>query len=285
MKKEIRELNAPAIDLIADILDKHVDAILGEVRIRFKQIKTDQSSEPAEPCASLMSDKTVCGSENEDCDSQSAEPVKVNAIFETEDGPFIGKTDAKVKRVEVQDDGVLTVVIDHWPQPAEPVTVPEGYVLIAEDYLEEIIGPERMDHLRRSCRFPVPKRTPNTQPAEPVSQHPDDVAVDAFAVTMKAKLKRAREEKGRGGWQDMSAAELSAMLREHVEKGDPVDVANFAMMLHQNGQGITPAEPVKMPSDAEILELSQPFGAFQYGDAQGRKRIEFARALLARYGV
>lgn len=49
MKKEIRELNAPTIELIADILDKHVDAILGEVRIRFKQIKADQSSEPAQP--------------------------------------------------------------------------------------------------------------------------------------------------------------------------------------------------------------------------------------------
>jgi hypothetical protein len=76
-----------------------------------------------------------------------------------------------------------------------------------------------------------------------IERPPDDVAVDAFAAAMKAKLKRAREEKGRGGWQDMSATELSAMLREHVEKGDPVDVANLAMMLHQNGQGITPAEP------------------------------------------
>lgn len=96
------------------------------------------------------------------------------------------------------------------------------------------------------------------QPAEPDKQHPDDVAVDAFAAAMKAKLKRAREEKGRGGWQDMSVTELSVMLREHVEKGDPVDVANLAMMLHQNGQGITPAEPVKVNAifetqDGEVI--------------------------------
>lgn len=52
----------------------------------------------------------------------------------------------------------------------EPVKVPEGYVLIAEDYLEVMIGPERMDHLRRSCRFRVPKHTPDTQPAEPVKR-------------------------------------------------------------------------------------------------------------------
>ena len=30
------------------------------------------------------------------------------------------------------------------------------------------------------------------------------------------------------------------MLREHVEKGDPRDVANFCMFLHQRGEGISP---------------------------------------------
>lgn len=29
------------------------------------------------------------------------------------------------------------------------------------------------------------------------------------------------------------------MLREHVDKGDPVDVANFCMMLHQRGEYIS----------------------------------------------
>ncbi len=36
--------------------------------------------QPAEPCASLMSDKPACGSENGDCDSQPAEPVKVPSM-------------------------------------------------------------------------------------------------------------------------------------------------------------------------------------------------------------
>ncbi|MDY0071847.1 MAG: hypothetical protein RBR77_04275 [Thauera sp.] len=96
------------------------------------------------------------------------------------------------------------------------------------------------------------------QPAESVSKHPDDAAVDAFAAAMKAKLKRVREEKGRGGWQDMSATELSAMLREHVEKGDPVDVANLAMMLHQNGQGITPTEPEHATLNLQPSSSLQP---------------------------
>ncbi|EGQ63114.1 hypothetical protein GGI1_17178 [Acidithiobacillus sp. GGI-221] len=55
---------------------------------------------------------------------------------------------------------------------------------------------------------------------------------------MKAKMRQSREEKGRGGWQTASAARLTYLLLEHLEKGDPVDVANFAMMLHQNGQAI-----------------------------------------------
>lgn len=126
-----------------------------------------------------------------------SEPVKVNAVFETQVGEVIGKTEAEIKRVERQDDGSLTVVIDYWPQSSEPD-----------------------------------------------EQHPDDVAVDAFAAAMKAKLAKKRSE-GRDRWQECSAEYLSDLLRSHVEKGDPVDVANLAMMLHQNGQGITPAEPLK----------------------------------------
>lgn len=68
------------------------------------------------------------------------------------------------------------------------------------------------------------------------NQHPDDIAVDAFA----SKMAYARTL-GRGGWEDKSgcpAELLSSMLRHHVEKGDPVDVANFCMMLSQRGERI-----------------------------------------------
>lgn len=34
-----------------------------------------------------------------------------------------------------------------------------------------------------------------------------------------------------------------------------------------------------MLTDNEIFDLAEPFGAFQYGDAQGDKRIAFARAV------
>lgn len=77
-------------------------------------------------------------------------------------------------------------------------------------------------------------------PCEDVA-HPDDYAVACFAVYMKAKLARKRAE-GRGGWEGptCTAAYLSQLLREHVAKGDPVDVANLAMMLHQRGERIEP---------------------------------------------
>lgn len=67
------------------------------------------------------------------------------------------------------------------------------------------------------------------------SQHADDVAVDAFADAMKAKMARQRA-KGYGGWQECPADDLRRMLAEHVAKGDPVDVGNFAMMLFARGE-------------------------------------------------
>jgi len=74
----------------------------------------------------------------------------------------------------------------------------------------------------------------------PAPGHPDDTAVDRFSDAMKRKLGQKRQE-GRGGWEDKaqcSAEFLSQLLREHIEKGDPVDVANLAMMLHQRGERI-----------------------------------------------
>lgn len=77
--------------------------------------------------------------------------------------------------------------------------------------------------------------------AEPeVTPHPDDLAVDRFAAAMKAKLAKKRDE-GKSGWEDKDECSqlfLSQLLREHVEKGDPVDVGNLAMMLHQREEQI-----------------------------------------------
>lgn len=74
------------------------------------------------------------------------------------------------------------------------------------------------------------------------SAHPDDMAVDHFASEMKVKMANARA-KGRSGWQTCPPAELSRLLHEHVEKGDPRDVANFCMMLWSIGWGIGTLRP------------------------------------------
>jgi len=76
-----------------------------------------------------------------------------------------------------------------------------------------------------------------TTPQHVGFSHPDDLAVDRFASAMRAKMAKSRA-KGRSGWENplqCSGHDLAAMLVQHVEKGDPVDVANFCMMLHQRG--------------------------------------------------
>ena len=86
--------------------------------------------------------------------------------------------------------------------------------------------------------------------AKATAVHSDDVAVDRFAVEMKAKLAAARA-KGRGGWETCPPEVLSRMLREHADKGDPRDVANFCMFLWSLGQPISVAAPAAPAVDAQ----------------------------------
>lgn len=68
---------------------------------------------------------------------------------------------------------------------------------------------------------------------KPKDGSPDDNAIDDFASQMKAKMWSAGE-RGRGGWEDNSQVtihQLAEMLVAEVKKGDPVDIANFCMMI------------------------------------------------------
>ena len=73
-------------------------------------------------------------------------------------------------------------------------------------------------------------------------------AVDRFAARMKDKLTLA-QQRGKRGWRDPSWTDeqISKDLREHCDKGDPVDVANYCMFLSDRGESITTTnkEPVK----------------------------------------
>jgi len=86
--------------------------------------------------------------------------------------------------------------------------------------------------------------------AEEARMHDDRAAV-AFSVAMREKLAAARA-KDRSGWNDKadcSQQHLSDLLRNHVERGDPVDVANFAMFLHQRGESILPVPTVEQAGE------------------------------------
>ena len=145
--------------------------------------------------------------------------------------------------------------------------VAEGYVLVSRALLEQIYGMAREGCDAPSAAYRWCERIdevfhagdpsqeyadweqdlPAAMIAAPIPQQPaaegDDIAVDRFAEAMKAKMAAARA-KGRGGWEGptCNADILSRMLRDHVEKGDPRDVANFCMMLWNRGEAIQAAE-------------------------------------------
>jgi len=56
--------------------------------------------------------------------------------------------------------------------------------------------------------------------------------VDDFARALKAKLNE-KNRKGKSGWDDpdWSEEDILRQLREHIDKGDMLDVAAFAMFL------------------------------------------------------
>lgn len=86
--------------------------------------------------------------------------------------------------------------------------------------------------------------------------HPDDAAVDRFAAAMKEKMAKSRA-KGRGGWEDpaqCSVEALQSMLLGHLDKGDPVDVGNFAMMLWSRGASVSAATKPTAEQIADAIE-------------------------------
>lgn len=123
---------------------------------------------------------------------------------------------------------------------ADRQRVPEGYVLVPVEATPAMLKElgNSWDGVNRAIWQRVIAAAPEA-PAQ-AEQHPDDAAVDDFAQAMKYKLASARH-KGREGWQTCPPEELSRMLREHVEKGDPLDVANFCMFLWCLGHGIAAA--------------------------------------------
>ena len=57
----------------------------------------------------------------------------INAIFETETKELIGTTDARIKRIDSNEDGSITVVIDHWPVTVTPKQPSPSEISILEE--------------------------------------------------------------------------------------------------------------------------------------------------------
>ena len=101
----------------------------------------------------------------------------------------------------------------------------------------------------------------------------DETGVEDLAVAMKEKLAKKREE-GRGGWYDNEkcpAERLALMLLDHLPKGDPVDLANFAMFIHNrpDAKGI-------------LTEVFPVWLAQQQNDALQNAQADTANARLER---
>lgn len=116
--------------------------------------------------------------------------------------------------------------------------------------------------------------------------HCDDRAVDEFARLMKEKMAISRAN-GRYGWNDpneCSIEDLTDMLHASVAKGDPVDVANFCMMLRHYDAKIAapPANPApSVLTDEQIMELWKEYT--QYGLC--KDVLGYSRALLQANGA
>lgn len=85
----------------------------------------------------------------------------------------------------------------------------------------------------------------------------DDNGVNALACAMKSKLAAKRAE-GYGGWNkpdDCAVEHLAKLLLDHLPKGDPVDIANFAMMLFNREGG---AEALRVAAAIPADELRSP---------------------------
>lgn len=117
-----------------------------------------------------------------------------------------------------------------------------GDALTELELLEPHVPVTRLQEVREAAKSP--RAAPHTK-----ALHADDLAVEAFAEAMRAKLAGARAT-GRGGWHESSPGmqqRLSDLLREAVAKGDPVDVGDYAMFLSQRGERILP--PLSVSAD------------------------------------
>ena len=128
------------------------------------------------------------------------------------------------------------------------------------------------------------------------AQHPDDAAVEKLAESMKQKLAEKRAQ-GRSGWDtDCTQQRLSDLLRQHVEKGDVLDVANFCAFLFARGESVSAAQAQEDVPDMfwdaddteifahEIQDIIDGYGPGEIVTIECAKRLPNFRAVVTRDG-
>ena len=78
-----------------------------------------------------------------------------------------------------------------------------------------------------------------------------DELVDDFAALMKAKLFE-KSRQGWNNWRNCDADVFRKSLIEHIEKGDPIDVANIAFFLY--ALNATTNKPIENLIDANAIQ-------------------------------
>ena len=153
--------------------------------------------------------------------------MKLTPEFETEasepkfkagDKVYVGLTGKIAQVTEIIDDDVVNVANKNNEVRA---------------WVSNICHANQENYERLQATFPHIKFE---QP--PTQADIDNEAVDKLARAMKNKLAKKREQ-GYHGWETCKHGDLVQLLINHVDKGDPIDVANFCAFLFARGEQLT----------------------------------------------
>ena len=144
----------------------------------------------------------------------------VEPKFEVGDKVYVGLTGKIARVTKIIDDDVVSVANKNNEVRA---------------WISNICHATPENHERLQATFPdIEFEQPPTQ------ADIDNEAVDKLAQAMKNKLAKKREQ-GYHGWETCKHGDLVQLLINHVDKGDPIDVANFCAFLFARGEPLTEA--------------------------------------------
>ena len=138
--------------------------------------------------------------------------------FKVGDKVYVGLTGKIAQVTEIIDDDVVSVANKNNEVRA---------------WVSNICHATQENYERLQATFP------HIEFERPITQADiDNEAVDKLAQAMKNKLAKKREQ-GYHGWETCKHGDLVQLLINHVDKGDPIDVANFCAFLFARGEPLT----------------------------------------------